>query len=321
MATIKDIARMAGVSITTVSRVLNHHPYVSDEKRQKVEAIIAELNYYQNPSAIHLVKGKTQTLGIILPHTHTPAFQLMISGMMEAAFSHQYSTICCSTGYSREQELEYLSMLQKKQVDGIIVCSHSSSWEEMKAFAEYGPIVACEYVKDVPCVYTDHYEAFLAGMRYLRECGHRDIGYCTGRPNGPSSRRRMDAYRQFSGETDRPLNENWIFESCFSLDDGKRVAKELSAMQQRPSALLANGDEVAAGILLQAKLDGLAVPEELSVVGCDNQPFSEALELSAIDQHYKEIGKEAVNLLLANQNQQICIPHTIIDRGTIKHFG
>ncbi|WP_223067710.1 LacI family DNA-binding transcriptional regulator [Paenibacillus caui] len=318
MATIKDIAKLAGVSITTVSRVLNNHPYVNDEKRRRVEEIVRKLNYRQNLNAVHLVKGKTMTVGVLLPNIDYPYFQLMVGGVMEAAFRHQYSVICCPTAYNEEEELKYLFMLQRKQIDGLIVCSHANSWETILPFQEYGPIVACEYTNALPCVYTNHYAAFLDGMRYLRDRGHQNIGYCTARAGGASSGMRLSAYRRFSEETGMSANESWIFPECFTLEDGKRVIRHLMQMDHRPSAMLVNGDEVAAGMLVQARTDGLSVPGDLSIVGAGNQPFSEALELTTIDQNIKEIGRQSFALFLAGEPKQICVRHEIVERGTVR---
>nr|WP_274521035.1 LacI family DNA-binding transcriptional regulator [Neobacillus niacini] len=119
MANIKDIAKLAGVSVSTVSRVLNNHPYVSEEKRKKVEKVIEELNFQQNLNAIHLVKGKTYTVGAIIPYIDHPYFQAMVGGIMENAFKHNFSVLCCATNYDQDEELKYLHMLKRKQLDGL----------------------------------------------------------------------------------------------------------------------------------------------------------------------------------------------------------
>ncbi|ANS75873.1 hypothetical protein AWM70_15815 [Paenibacillus yonginensis] len=318
MPTIKDIARLAGVSIATVSRVLNHHPYVQEDKRRRVEAIIEELNYRQNMNAVHLVKGKTRTIGVLLPYIDHPAFQLMAGGILEAAFQLQHSVLFCPTNYSEQEEQNYLLMLKQKQIDGLVVCSHASSWEEILPYRKYGPIAACEYVPDLPCVYIDYYEALLSGMRYLRSQGHQRIGYCTGRPEGASSLKRLAAYRDFCRELELPMHEEWIYDGCFVFEDGKRVIRELVQLKDRPTALLVNGDEVAAGMLLQAKLEGLSIPGDLSIVGADNQPFSEALALTTIDLNIKEVGRRSLGLLLSGENRQVCVPHELVVRQTVR---
>nr|WP_229752778.1 LacI family DNA-binding transcriptional regulator [Paenibacillus physcomitrellae] len=103
--------------------MLNHHPYVQEDKRRRVEAIIEELNYQQNMNAVHLVKGKTRTVGVLLPYIDHPSFQLMAGGILEAAFQLQHSVLFCPTNYIEQEELNYLQMLKSKQIDGLIVCS------------------------------------------------------------------------------------------------------------------------------------------------------------------------------------------------------
>lgn len=318
MTNIKDIAKLAGVSVTTVSRVLNHHPYVSEEKRKKVQQIIEKLEYHQNLNAVNLVKGKTSTIGVILPYLDHPYFQLIVSGIMDASLARNYSVIICPTNYSRTEELKYLNMLKGRQLDGIIICSRANEWETIVPFKEYGPIVACEHTEQISCVFTDHYQAFLAGLDYLLKKGHSSIGYSTGRKNSISSKMRSKAYADALEKAGQPSRENWIFSDCLSMVDGKRLVKEFMELEHRPTALLVNGDEVAAGILIQAKKEGLCIPEDLSIIGFDNHPFSEALELTTIDQNLKEIGKDAFNMFFEKKEKSRSVPFDIIERKTVK---
>ena len=103
MANIKDIAKMAGVSVTTVSRVLNDHPYVSEERKAVIE-IVEKLNYSQNANAVHLSKGKTNIVGVILPYINHPCFDAMVSGMMETALAHNYRVLLCQTNYNKKKK-------------------------------------------------------------------------------------------------------------------------------------------------------------------------------------------------------------------------
>jgi DNA-binding LacI/PurR family transcriptional regulator len=317
MANIKDIAKFAGVSISTVSRVLNNHPYVSEEKRKKVEKVIDELNFQQNLNAIHLVKGKTFTVGAIIPYIDHPYFQAMIGGIMEKAFKHNYSVLCCATNYEQNKELKYLHMLKRKQLDGLIICSHSNNWETIIPYTKYGPIIACERFEPLPCVYTDYYESFLAGLDYLIKKGHRNIGYCTGRENSFSSEMRNAAFKEALSKVNQPIQESWIFTDCYTMNDGKRIIKDLQTLKEIPTAILTNGDEVAAGMMTQAKMMELKVPSELSILGVDNQPISEALDLTTMDLNIKEIGKQAFMQFYNGTNKNIKIPFKFVERNTV----
>lgn len=317
MSNIKDIAKLAGVSITTVSRVLNNHPYVKDEKRKKVLQVIEELNYQQNVNAIHLVKGKTFMLGVILPYADHPFFQSIVGGIIQAAASNKIAVVICPTNYSQIEELKYLEMLKKKQVDGIIICSRANKWDVILPFAEYGSLVACELTEEISCAYTDHYDAFSSALNFLIEKGHKSIGYSVARIDSTSSKTRFSAYHDVLTKNNLPINESFIFSDCLDIEDGKRIVKELIQLKERPTALLVTGDGVAAGVLLQAKVEGIHVPDELSIIGFDNQPFSEALELTTIDQHLKEIGEKAFDLFLHGKQQKICVPFEMVVRKTV----
>ncbi|MFS0783993.1 LacI family DNA-binding transcriptional regulator [Bacillus sp. 1P06AnD] len=317
MANIKDIAKMAGVSVTTVSRVLNQHPYVKEDKRKRVEDIINKLDYRQNSNAIHLVKGKTETIGVIVPYIDHPYFQMLVSGITEEAFKQQYSILLCPTNYSIEAENTYLKMLQAKQIDGLIFCSRASSWERLVSYSRYGPIIACEKSELLPCVYTDHYRAFTAGVEYLVQKGHTRIGYCSGRTNSQSSVMRALAYQQTLSSLDLPVTQSWVFNECFTIEDGKAIMAKLLALEERPTALLVNGDSIAAGMIMQAKKEGLSIPEDLALIGIDNQPISEVLELTTIDQHLKELGLQAFNSVKHRIACQTEIPFSIIERLSV----
>ncbi|MDO7269299.1 LacI family DNA-binding transcriptional regulator [Shouchella clausii] len=317
MPTIKDIAKLAGVSITTVSRVLNNHPYVSEEKRIKVKTIIEELNYQQNFNAIRLVKGETLTLGVIIPYINHPYFQSMVGGVMEKAFENNYAVLCCATNYNKKIELNYLLMLKRKQLDGLIICSHANDWETILSFTEYGPIIGCEFVEEAPCVYIDHYDAFKSVLKYLIDKGHRNIGYCTGRKNSLSSKMRFSAFEDSLSKVNQKVSNSWVFTDCFTLNDGKKVIDKLYNEENMPTAILANGDEVAAGIIIQAKAHGIKIPEELSIIGLDNAPISEALGLTTLDLNIKSIGEQAFQLFFDGVNKKIKQPFHLVKRTTV----
>ncbi|WP_242243053.1 LacI family DNA-binding transcriptional regulator [Bacillus cereus group sp. BfR-BA-01309] len=325
MANIKDIAKMAGVSVTTVSRVLNDHPYVSEEKRKAVIEIVEKLNYSQNANAVHLSKGKTNIVGVILPYINHPCFDAMVGGMMEVALAHNYRVLLCQTNYNKKEEMKSLHMLKTKQLDGLIICSRANDWETIEPYASYGAIVACEDndISNISSVYTNHSAAFQLGMEYLIEKGYKKIGYCTGRKLGPSSQKRFDVYKQQLQSIDEEVNEEWIFTECFTLEDGVRVAHKLKEMQHLPEALIVAGDEVAIGVMTEAEKLGIQVPKDLAIIGFDNQPISQVLQLTTIDQNLKEIGKKAFEMFYrqisdeSSKQEKVEIPYELVERSTV----
>ncbi|GAB6563822.1 LacI family DNA-binding transcriptional regulator [Bacillus mobilis] len=325
MANIKDIAKMAGVSVTTVSRVLNDHPYVSEEKRKAVIEIVEKLNYSQNANAVHLSKGKTNIVGVILPYINHPCFDAMVGGMMEVALAHNYRVLLCQTNYNKKEEMKSLHMLKTKQLDGLIICSRANDWETIEPYASYGAIVACEDndISNISSVYTNHSAAFQLGMEYLIEKDYKKIGYCTGRKLGPSSQKRFDVYKQQLQSIDEEVNEEWIFTECFTLEDGVRVAHKLKEMQHLPEALIVAGDEVAIGVMTEAEKLGIQVPKDLAIIGFDNQPISQVLQLTTIDQNLKEIGKKAFEMFYrqisdeSSKQEKVEIPYELVERSTV----
>ncbi|MBS9806410.1 LacI family DNA-binding transcriptional regulator [Bacillus toyonensis] len=325
MANIKDIAKMAGVSVTTVSRVLNDHPYVSEEKRKVVIEIVEKLNYSQNANAVHLSKGKTNIVGVILPYINHPSFDAMVGGMMEGALAHNYRVLLCQTNYNKKEEMKSLHMLKTKQLDGLIICSRANDWEVIEPYASYGTIVACEDndISNISSVYTNHSAAFKLGMNYLIEKGYKKIGYCTGRKLGPSSQKRFDAYKNQLQSIDEEVNEEWIFTECFTLEDGVRVAHKLKEMLNLPEALIVAGDEVAIGVMTEVGKLGIQVPEDLAIIGFDNQPISQVLQLTTIDQNLKEIGKKAFEMFYrkisneSSKQEKVEIPYELVERSTV----
>ncbi|PFN21100.1 LacI family DNA-binding transcriptional regulator [Bacillus cereus] len=325
MANIKDIAKMAGVSVTTVSRVLNDYPYVSEEKREVVLEIVEKLNYSQNANAVHLSKGKTNIVGVILPYINHPCFDAMVGGMMEVALAHNYRVLLCQTNYNKKEEMKSLHMLKTKQLDGLIICSRANDWEVIEPYASYGTIIACEDndISSISSVYTNHSAAFQLGMNYLIEKGYKKIGYCTGRRLGPSSQKRFDVYKQQLQSIDEEVNEEWIFTECFTLEDGVRAAHKLKEMQDLPEALIVAGDEVAIGVMTEAEKLGIQVPEDLAIIGFDNQPISQVLQLTTIDQNLKEIGKKAFEMFYrqisdeSSKQEKVEIPYELVERSTV----
>jgi DNA-binding LacI/PurR family transcriptional regulator len=162
MTNIKDLAKMAGVSVTTVSRVLNNHPYVSEEKRNSVLEAIRVTNYQQNINAVHLSKGKTQMIGVVLPFSDHPYFALLIKGIAKQALEHHYKLVLFQTDYKESMELEALQMLKQKQIDSLIICSRACDWSTIEEYLPFGSIVLFEDVKgkQVSSTYVDQYNIF-----------------------------------------------------------------------------------------------------------------------------------------------------------------
>lgn len=225
MANIKEIARLANVSVSTVSRVLNHHPYVSEEKRKLVHQVIKELDYTPNRTAIDLIRGKTHTVGVILPYSDHPCFDKIVNGITKAAFQQEYATTLLPTNYNPAIEIKYLELLRTKKIDGLIITSRANDWNSIIAYQEYGPIIACEDTGDidVPCAYNDRKAAYTESFHYLKSRGHESIAFTCVREadKSPSTADKAAAYKAACGR----LEDRHMLSGC---NDMKTVCGQLS---------------------------------------------------------------------------------------------
>ncbi|KON90301.1 LacI family transcriptional regulator [Sporosarcina globispora] len=297
MANIKDIAKKAGVSVTTVSRVLNNHPYVSEGKRKAVLLAIEESNYQRNINAVHLSKGETLLIGVVVPFTNHPYFGLLVEGIANEAMKNNYKLVLFQTNYEADREIEALKMLQYKQIDSLIICSRICGWEIINQFTEYGPIVLCEDARNhnVSSTFIDHYISFTNALEYLHNKGHYKVGYCIGRKSGSSSRQRGKAYADFLSRINERYNEEYIFYECLNFEHGEDVVRRLSSMDNPPTALLVTNDIAAAGIVTSCREIGIRIPDDLAIMGFDNQPISKIMHITTLEIPLVQMGR---NLLL-----------------------
>lgn len=301
MANIREIAKLAGVSVSTVSRVLNGHPYVTAEKRRAVEDVMAKLNYSRNINAVHLFRGRTDMVGIMLPSINHPYFSRLVEGMSDEALEQGLRLVLCQTGYDEDEERRALALVKEKQIDGLIVCSKSLGWSEIRTYQPFGSIVSCgeDAGEGISSVYVDHYRSFGTGIRHLLNRGHRKIGLCMSRYVSSSSEQRRGAYLDALREIGEPYRKEWTFYDCYGIESGAEVMRRLKAMEERPTAMLVTGDQVAVGLMAEAGKLGLRVPEDIALMGFDNQPIAEVLGLTTIDNHLYETGRQALRMLRA----------------------
>ncbi|WP_071394338.1 LacI family DNA-binding transcriptional regulator [Bacillus tuaregi] len=320
MANIKDIAKMAGVSVTTVSRVLNDHPYVSDEKRKAVMLAMEECNYQPNLNAVHLSKGETLLVGVVIPYINHPYFGLLVEGIANEAVQYNYKLVLIQTNYVEEREIEALKMLQFKQIDALIICSRKCEWKLIKDFAAYGPIVLCEDAKgkNIYSTYINHYQTFSKALEYLHRKGHHKIGFCLGRRSGTSSQQRREAYKDFLQKINEAYNCDYIFYDSYNFEDGVEIVKRLRELRSPPTALLVTSDIVAAGMITFCKEKEIRVPEDLAIMGFDNQPIAKIMHITTLEIPLVEIGKKLfLQAIGHHQSQHEEIKVKLIERKTV----
>ncbi|MBU8590057.1 LacI family DNA-binding transcriptional regulator [Priestia megaterium] len=305
MPTIYDVAKLSGLSKTTVSRVINNHSYVSEEKKNLVIKAMKELNYTPNPSARRLRGQVMTTIGVIVPRIINPFFSYLVDSIEQVAYKNGYHVLIFQSNEDKKKELAFLNLLKTKQVDGIIMTSIENEWSIIEPFIEYGPILLCnEYINNanVPIVRLDQYKGAYIGVKHLIEKGHRKIGYCTGGlfAEEGKDKDRNQGYQKALQEAGIEPDPKWIFVNQHSIEDGKQVVKKILTMDDRPTAIFTGSDEIAGGMMIEAKESGLKIPNDLAIIGFDDQPLAQMLDpkLTTIRQPIDQMGIKAMETLI-----------------------
>ena len=303
MATIKEVAKRTGMSPTTVSRVINNHPYVDDKKRKIVLEAMDELGYVPNSSARRLRGQRTNTIAVIISRIVNPFFSHLVDAMELIAGERGYQLILCDSRLDKERELRHLQLLKTKQVDGVILASLQNDWETIKPFTKYGPIVMCnEYDRkaELPMIRCNQFEGGYIGTKHLIEKGHTKIAYAGGASRIELTHDRWTGFMKAMDEHGLTIPDEWTFPSFYGIEDGTNIFHRLYAMQDGPTAIFAGGDEVAAGIIQEAKRFHCRVPDDLAVIGYDDQPLASLIDpgITTINQPMKLMGTRAMEVMV-----------------------
>ncbi|MGP7733158.1 substrate-binding domain-containing protein [Oceanimonas smirnovii] len=304
MATIKDVAKRAQVSTSTVSHVLNKTRFVSTEITQRVQQAIHELHYTPSALARSLKVNHTRTLGMLVTSSTNPFFAEVVQGVEQRCYELGYSLVLCNTGGDVSRLQAGLDMLQQKRVDGIIVmCTQASPDEsafEHRAgmpmvMADWGPAqLNADLIKD-----SGHEGGRLA-TEHLLALGHRHIGCITGPSGQRASDERLAGFYAAMAAAGLAVNPDWVQQGGFELEGGEQAMGRILQQANRPSAIFACNDMMAAGALRALADAGIRVPEHMSVIGYDNIELAGFLvpRLSSIEQPKAALGALAVDTLL-----------------------
>jgi LacI family transcriptional regulator len=277
MSTIVDVAHKAKVSITTVSRVTNSSPHkVNPTTRAKVIKVIKELDYRPNALAKGLLMKRTMTVGIIIPDISNPYYAEIVRGIQDKADEHGYAVILLNTERNPDRILKHIYFLREKAADGIIFSGgviHEgkiiSSLKELRDRV----IVIGQHRVDFPAVVIDNAGGATEAVRYLVELNHQRIGFIGGPDHSLSTKERLSGYRSALTQTGYPYDRGFVRKGDLTPVSGYLLAKDLIRKGQVTAVFCAN-DQMAFGAIRAAKELGLTVPDDLSVVGFDNIPFS-----------------------------------------------
>lgn len=311
MSTISDVAKRAGVSAMTVSRVVNGTGYTSSETRARVEAAIEELGYVPNALARQLRSKRTKTIALVVSDISNPFFTTIARGVEDVAVDHGFSVMYCNTDESEAEEEQYLLMLIERQVDGVLLVPARSTGASFRLLHDHRmPVVVLDRriaARHVPTVRCDSEAGAYALARHLVELGHRDIAVLTGRRTISTSIDRVAGCRRALEEAGIDLPDERVHYGGFNFGrsnqaDGHRMALEvLDAPGGPPTAIFCANNFIAFGAIRALRERGLRVPDDMSVVAFDDLPEEWVSEpfLTCAAQPAYEIGHRAAELLLA----------------------
>ena len=303
MATMKDIARLAQVSTSTVSHVINGSRFVSDEIRDKVMRIVVELNYTPSYIARSLKVKATKTIGLLVTATNNPFFSEVMAGVEQYCQKNQYNLIIATTGGDAKRLQQNLQTLIHKQVDGVLLMCGDSRFQADVEFAVPLPLVVMDWwfteLNADKILENSERGGYLA-TKSMVDAGHQKIGIITGNLRKSVAKNRLQGYKKALSEANIVLNPDWIVESHFDFEGGIVGAQKLLALSDRPTAIFCCSDTIAIGAYQAIQNQGLRIPQDISIMGYDDIELARYLfpSLSTISQPKAELGKLAVETLL-----------------------
>jgi LacI family transcriptional regulator len=299
--TIQDVAKTAGVSVSTVSRVLNGKVDVSSETQERVKSVIEELGYTTNLAARSMRSFKKNLVGLIMPDIAYPFAVEVMRGVNQAIAESEFDLLVYTTGDVRKSgrashEQKYVSLLNNSITDGTIIVAPVTG-----EFSTDAPIVSIDPLMsnpNYPSVHATNYQGAMDAMNYLLELGHKRIGFISGRAELESSTRRLKGYRDALEKAGLPVDEKLIASGDYTTETGVKCARELLSLDDPPTAVFASNDQTAMGVFQVAQELGLRIPEDLSVIGFDNIMESKYLKLTTVDQFIYKMGFVATQMLI-----------------------
>jgi len=301
---IKDIARLAGVSHSTVSRALHNSPLISAHTAERIQRIAKECGYSASAVARSLVTRKTYAIGVVVTSISDPFNGEVVGGIEEIANRAGFSIILATSQADPEREMTVVRSFQERRVDGILVASSRVGALYVPLLSEFGiPIVLLNNQHPSEFVYSvtvDNVDGALGATRHLIALGHKRIAYIGDRLGLQSDRERYEGYTAALVEANLPVRPEFVIQGDGKPPGARDAARELLALPEPPTAIFCYNDMSALGVLEHASERGLQVPRDLSIVGFDDLFFTPFLQppLTSVRQPKRELGRRAMELLL-----------------------
>jgi len=329
--TIKDVAKKANVSISTVSRVINDSKPVSSDIKMRVMAVIEELGYKPNPVARSLVTRKSRLIGVIVPDISDAYIAEVLNAIEEVAKTYDYDIILCNSYGHLESETHYMNLLKMKQVEGMVFLTYKLRTVH-KAFFESNNMPVVMVNRDasdigISSVSVNHMEAMEEATKNLLESGHRRLALIrNGKTKdifGPSH---LDGFIKAHKDLGLDYNPDWVFEGKFKMENAYQLTKDLIDDKTLPDGIIATTDGTAIGAANALVDAGYKVPEDVSVISFYDTHLATIYrpQLTTIHQPIYDIGAIAIRLLIKQINgeekdhQHFCLPHTLVERSSTK---
>ncbi|HDL2106267.1 TPA: substrate-binding domain-containing protein [Mannheimia haemolytica] len=303
MATMKDIARLAQVSTSTVSHVINNSRFVSEEIRERVQRVVKELNYTPSALARSLKVNETKTIGMLVTATGNPFFAEVMAGVEQYCQQHQYNLIIATTNGDTERLQHHLQMLMQRKVDGLLLMCGDTRLNADESLNIPLPLVVLDWwftELNADKIFENSISGGYLATKTLIEAGHSKIAIITGNLKKSLAKNRLEGYKKALAEANIPLNPNWVFESHFDFAGGVNGMNALLAQSEKPTAVFACSDTIALGAYQAIWQQGLRIPQDISIIGYDDIELAKYLPppLSTISQPKAELGRLAVETLL-----------------------
>lgn len=301
--TIQDVASAAGVSVSTVSRVLNDKDDIAPETYERVKTIIKEMGYTSSLAARSMRSLRMNVIGLVMPDAGEPFPIEVMKGVNSAIAALDYDLIIYTCGdvrkhYAADRERKFVSLLTNSLTDGVIVITPAAAH-----FNTNAPVVAVDphyEGNEYPAVISTNKAGAMEAVDYLIQLGHRRIGYINGRVDLKSAERRLRGYQESLMKAGIPLDPDLIVQGDFMADIAYKGARQLLGLPNPPTAIFCANDQSAIGAYKAAHEAGLSIPDDLSIVGFDNIPDAAQVRpgLTTVDQCIQDMGKIAIQMLV-----------------------
>lgn len=324
MVTIEDVARLAGVSNSTVSRVLNKKEYVKEDTRKKVFDAVAELGYKPSRIARSLRANVSQIIGLIISDIQNPFFTSLVRAVEDIAYKHNFSLLLCNTDEDPEKEKLYVELMLSERVSGVIITPTREYDCPVQKLLEMGVATVCvdRQVQDceTDSVVSDNVESSFKLVEHLIANGHRRIGALLGPSEITTFRERLLGYKNAHKKYGLAIDSHLIEQGIPKEMEGYELANQLLGLSDRPTAIIAGNNLMALGAIHAIKNNKLSLPGDISLVSFDDREWAQLITptITVASQPTYEMGRQAAELVMRRlENDDSSIEHLVLESEII----